>query len=81
MALQSPAWSFSGGGGEDDEDESVSPELVQQLVAELGAVPVAALQPAKEHDFEKDRDENFHVDFLVSTREELHVYVSAAASL
>jgi ubiquitin-activating enzyme E1 len=47
--------------GEDGGDEG---EQVEKLKTDLYSVDVSTLQPATAHDFEKDDDSNFHIDFL-----------------
>ena len=66
LGLRQPAWTPGGAATADDdaEEETVDPELVAKLKAELRAVDVGALREGQEHDFEKDDDSNFHVDFL-----------------
>merc|ERR1712166_148936 len=63
-----PDWCADGGGaaGEVNEDgeEAVDEAALAKLSEELKTVDLALLQPAHEHDFEKDDDSNFHIDFL-----------------
>jgi ubiquitin-activating enzyme E1 len=54
--------------GEEEKIADEGGEETEKLKADLYAVDVSTLQPAQPHDFEKDDDLNFHVDFLtVST--------------
>ena len=54
--------------GDEEKIADEGGEETEKLKADLYAVDVSTLQPAQPHDFEKDDDLNFHVDFLtVST--------------
>lgn len=69
LNLQVPAWSPPGGEAKVDEDddaaEKVDPEAVMKLKGELHAMGTSPkLQECLAHDFEKDDDTNFHIDFL-----------------
>jgi len=66
------------GAGDDEDDESknededggakvLSDEELYKLQGELRGVDVSKLQTAVPHDFEKDEDDNFHIDFLTSS--------------
>jgi ubiquitin-activating enzyme E1 len=60
------------GGGGEGEDEDGGPKVLSEadiyaLLDEFRKVDVSALQVATPHDFEKDEDENFHIDFLTSS--------------
>eukprot|EP00437_Effrenium_voratum_P008460 CAMPEP_0181426606 /NCGR_PEP_ID=MMETSP1110-20121109/15748_1 /TAXON_ID=174948 /ORGANISM="Symbiodinium sp., Strain CCMP421" /LENGTH=1216 /DNA_ID=CAMNT_0023549803 /DNA_START=89 /DNA_END=3739 /DNA_ORIENTATION=+ len=71
LKLQVPAWSPPSSGKvetEEDDGERVDPAAVEALKAELYAVDPKSLHECEAHDFEKDDDTNFHIDFLtVST--------------
>eukprot|EP00929_Paragymnodinium_shiwhaense_P064671 TRINITY_DN3242_c0_g1_i1.p1 TRINITY_DN3242_c0_g1~~TRINITY_DN3242_c0_g1_i1.p1 ORF type:complete len:1240 (+),score=397.46 TRINITY_DN3242_c0_g1_i1:75-3794(+) len=73
MNLQVPAWSPPSGEdsnveAEGDDAEKVDTGAIETLKGELYAVDASKLAPMEAHDFEKDDDANFHVDFLtVST--------------
>jgi len=68
MDLQLPEWTPPGGEAkkdlESEEAEKVDPEQIEKLKGELYAVDTKALLPLESHDFEKDDDSNFHIDFL-----------------
>lgn len=68
LGLEQPEWKPSSEGvdlsEEDGGDSGNADEEVEKLKGELYNVDVASLRPANAHDFEKDEDDNFHVDFL-----------------
>ena len=68
LQFAQPEWSADGGAaaGEvnEDGDEAVDEAALARLSEELKSVDLSTLQPAHEHDFEKDDDSNFHIDFL-----------------
>jgi ubiquitin-activating enzyme E1 len=67
MSLQVPAWSPPSDAKVDTEEndaEKADPAAIEALKADLYKVDPAALKPCSAHDFEKDDDANFHVDFL-----------------
>jgi hypothetical protein len=69
LKLEVPAWQAPGGDvkidvGDDDGAPKVSEEAINNLKMELYAVDASKMQPMNAHDFEKDDDSNFHVDFL-----------------
>eukprot|EP00438_Fugacium_kawagutii_P032638 Skav228909 [mRNA] locus=scaffold118:117323:122190:+ [translate_table: standard] len=71
LRLQVPEWSPPSAGKvetEEDDGDKVDPAAIEALKAELYAVNPAELAECEAHDFEKDDDTNFHIDFLtVST--------------
>jgi len=64
LGLVQPAWAPGAPVSEEEDDEAVDPAAVAKLKEELSNVDLAALQEAQAHDFEKDDDSNFHVDYL-----------------
>jgi len=69
--LEVPAWTPPIGSADLEEEEggngpSVDPESVMKVTGELYGVDPAGLQPIEAHDFEKDDDSNFHIDFLTT---------------
>lgn len=69
MKLEVPAWSPPGGDvkidvGEEEGGPKISEEAINNLKMELYAVDTSTIQKMNAHDFEKDDDSNFHVDFL-----------------
>lgn len=68
MGLRVPEWSPPGDeakvDNEEDEGDKVDPAAIDALKGDLYAVNPAGLQECEAHDFEKDDDTNFHVDFL-----------------
>jgi len=71
LGLEVPEWTAPGGeakveneGEEEDDAEKVDPEVVMTLKGELCGVDTSGLQTCNVHDFEKDDDDNFHIDFL-----------------
>lgn len=68
LELRVPAWAPAGGEAKVDTEEEAAekadPAAIEALKAELGTATVAGLQPCQAHDFEKDDDTNFHIDFL-----------------
>ena len=69
LSLKQPDWSPSSEAidlSEDDVENTVGDEAEQahKLRTELSSVDVVALQQATAHEFEKDDDSNFHIDFL-----------------
>jgi len=71
MGLQLPAWTPPGGeakvDGEGDDEDKADVEEIEKLKGELYAVDAASLVQMEAHDFEKDDDTNFHIDFLTSS--------------
>ena len=70
LGLRQPAWdpataaAAEAQGGEEEAGEGDLPAKIDALCEELRAVDTSRLQAATAHDFEKDDDKNFHVDFL-----------------
>jgi len=68
LGLEVPAWTPPSGDAkvdvEGEEGEKVDTAAIEKLKGELYAVNSAELQPLEAHDFEKDDDSNFHIDFL-----------------
>lgn len=67
LNLTQPEWKPSTGASVADDDEEgpeVNPNDMAALVKELRAVDVSTLCEAHPHDFEKDDDDNFHIDYL-----------------
>jgi hypothetical protein len=67
LALEVPAWtppSETKVETEEDEGDKVDPAAIEKLKGELYGVDPSGLQELQVHDFEKDDDTNFHVDFL-----------------
>jgi molybdopterin/thiamine biosynthesis adenylyltransferase len=68
--LRQPEWSPSTDSkvdlSEDDNGGETGDEaaLAEKLKAELYSIDTSSLQPAYAHEFEKDDDSNFHIDFL-----------------
>jgi ubiquitin-protein ligase len=50
--------------GDDDEAETFDPEEFAAVKEKLNAVDTSTLAAAQAHDFEKDEDDNYHIDFL-----------------
>ncbi|CAK8997833.1 Ubiquitin-activating enzyme E1 1 [Durusdinium trenchii] len=70
LRLQVPAWSAPSSGKvetEEDDGEKVDPAAIEALKAELYAVDPNSLAECEAHDFEKDDDTNFHIDFLTAS--------------
>ena len=65
VSSYSPSGAKIEGEGEEAAD-SVDPKLKAGLKSELENLDVRGLQPAKPHDFEKDDDDNFHIDYLTA---------------
>jgi len=73
LNLEQPMWSPSnqnidlsdedGGGAGDAGDKETNAEKIK---ADLYNVDTSSLLPARPHDFEKDDDSNYHVDFLTA---------------
>ena len=71
LQLKHPAWNKGAAaavaeGAGDEEDVAVDPNDMAALVAELRGVDESILVAARPHDFEKDDDDNFHVDYLTA---------------
>jgi ubiquitin-activating enzyme E1 len=49
---------------EEDEGDKVDPAAIENLKGELYGVDPSGLKELQVHDFEKDDDTNFHIDFL-----------------
>jgi ubiquitin-activating enzyme E1 len=68
MSMEAPAWSPPTDGKveteEEGDNETADPAAIEALKADLYKVDPASLKPCSAHDFEKDDDSNFHVDFL-----------------
>mmetsp|Transcript_96863 Transcript_96863/g.151397 ORF Transcript_96863/g.151397 Transcript_96863/m.151397 type:complete len:374 (-) Transcript_96863:51-1172(-) len=69
LKLEVPPWSPPGGDvkvdlGDEDGAPKVSEDTVNQIKTELYKEDPSKLQKMNAHDFEKDDDTNFHVDFL-----------------
>jgi len=71
LDLQVPAWTPPSADAaakveEDDDEDKADPAAIEALKGELYGVDVKSLKEAEAHDFEKDDDTNFHIDFLTS---------------
>jgi ubiquitin-activating enzyme E1 len=73
MALTQPKWCKSARlaepeepGSDEGAEAAVDDELLGRLEGELYAVDVSQLSAVQPHDFEKDDDDNFHIDFLTA---------------
>lgn len=69
LALELPAWSEPSDTkveeeGAEEDDNKADPEQIAALKGELYAVDPSKLQECAVHDFEKDDDTNYHIDFL-----------------
>jgi ubiquitin-activating enzyme E1 len=68
MHLEVPEWSPPGGevkvDTEEDDGDKVDSAALEALKGELYSFDTSGLQPCEAHDFEKDDDTNFHIDFL-----------------
>lgn len=68
LNLQVPEWSPPGGDAkveeEEGDEEKVDSEALMKLKGELYGADPTSLQACEAHDFEKDDDSNFHIDFL-----------------
>mmetsp|Transcript_73462 Transcript_73462/g.198656 ORF Transcript_73462/g.198656 Transcript_73462/m.198656 type:complete len:1053 (-) Transcript_73462:152-3310(-) len=67
LALEVPTWtppSETKVDTEEDDGDKVDPAAIEKLKGELYGVDPSGLQELQVHDFEKDDDTNFHVDFL-----------------
>eukprot|EP00421_Protoceratium_reticulatum_P041227 CAMPEP_0168451102 /NCGR_PEP_ID=MMETSP0228-20121227/48465_1 /TAXON_ID=133427 /ORGANISM="Protoceratium reticulatum, Strain CCCM 535 (=CCMP 1889)" /LENGTH=1211 /DNA_ID=CAMNT_0008465713 /DNA_START=29 /DNA_END=3664 /DNA_ORIENTATION=+ len=67
LDLAVPAWSPPSNtkvDTEEDDGDKADPAAIEALKGELMGVDVKSLQPCEVHDFEKDDDTNFHIDFL-----------------
>jgi len=68
LDLTVPEWSPPGGEvkveTEEDEGDKADPAAIEALKGELYAFDPKGLQVCEAHDFEKDDDTNFHIDFL-----------------
>jgi len=68
LNLKMPEWSPPSGEAkvdtEEDAGEKVDAAAIEAMQAELYAFDRKGLQPCQAHDFEKDDDTNFHIDFL-----------------
>jgi len=66
--LTLPEWAPPGGAGDEDLENEDGPkvdaEAVMKLNMELRSMETGGLQECEAHDFEKDDDSNFHIDFL-----------------
>lgn len=70
MDLKSAAWGGAAGKGVEEkegEEEIIDPNDMDALKQELNAVDSATLVKATPHDFEKDDDSNFHIDYLTAS--------------
>jgi hypothetical protein len=70
LGLQVPVWSPPGGDVkvdvEGDDAEKVDTAEIENIKGELYSVDTASLAAIEAHDFEKDDDTNFHIDFMTS---------------
>jgi len=71
LNMQVPAWTPPGKAAAGDLEEEgdgpkVDPDSVEKLKGELYGVDSSGLQKLEPHDFEKDEDSNFHIDFLTT---------------
>jgi len=68
LGLQVPEWVPSGERpkveSEENDGDKVDPNEIETLKGELYAFDPKTLQPCEAHDFEKDDDSNFHIDFM-----------------
>jgi len=68
LQLELPEWSLPGADSkvadEDDDGDKADPAAIEALKGELYAIDASSLQTCEAHDFEKDDDTNFHIDFL-----------------
>uniref|UniRef100_A0A7S0ZVR3 Ubiquitin-activating enzyme E1 C-terminal domain-containing protein n=1 Tax=Noctiluca scintillans TaxID=2966 RepID=A0A7S0ZVR3_NOCSC len=67
LNLQVPAWSppsEEATVNEGEEEEKVDTAAIETMKGELYAIETSGLQRCEPHDFEKDDDTNFHIDFL-----------------
>jgi len=68
LNLKVPQWSPSSGEAkfdtEEDAGDNVDLAAMEAMQGELYALDPKGLQPCEAHDFEKDDDTNFHIDFL-----------------
>ncbi|CAE7536877.1 UBA1 [Symbiodinium sp. CCMP2592] len=70
LNLQVPAWappSDKKVETEEDDGDKVDPAAIEALKAELYKVDPQSLRECEAHDFEKDDDTNFHIDFLTAS--------------
>mmetsp|Transcript_22137 Transcript_22137/g.62857 ORF Transcript_22137/g.62857 Transcript_22137/m.62857 type:complete len:344 (+) Transcript_22137:3-1034(+) len=70
MHLQVPAWSPPADGKvdtEEDDGDKVDLAAIEAMKGELYGVDPKSLLPCQVHDFEKDDDTNFHIDFLTTS--------------
>ena len=77
LNLEQPMWSPGAKVdlSEGDNDDDGASEDDEKLKGELYKVDTSKLQPAQPQEFEKDEDDNFHVDFLtVSTNMRAYNY-------
>lgn len=70
LKLEVPEWSPPSEGkvdsGEQENGPAVDMVAIERLSGELYSLDTASLPECKSHDFEKDDDTNFHVDFLTA---------------
>eukprot|EP00931_Biecheleriopsis_adriatica_P073771 TRINITY_DN47999_c0_g1_i1.p1 TRINITY_DN47999_c0_g1~~TRINITY_DN47999_c0_g1_i1.p1 ORF type:complete len:1238 (+),score=360.71 TRINITY_DN47999_c0_g1_i1:64-3777(+) len=69
LNLEVPEWkppdANEGGAPTEEEDgDKVDPAAIEALKGELYGIDTSGLQECEAHDFEKDDDANFHIDFL-----------------
>lgn len=68
LKLEMPSWSAPSSDSkveeEDDNAEKVDSAEIEALKGELMGIDVSTLHQCEAHDFEKDDDSNFHIDFL-----------------
>merc|ERR1719203_715802 len=68
LGLSVPQWAPPSGDvqvdQEEDAQEKVDPAAIEGMKAELYSFDTSQMKPCQVHDFEKDDDENFHIDFL-----------------
>jgi len=53
--------------GEDESESTNAPEEIKKIKAKLDALELSQLSEGQAHDFEKDDDSNFHIDFLTAS--------------
>ena len=63
-ARDRPAEAEEGAGADEEKEEAVDEEELERLQGALYGVDGSTLKPVFPHDFEKDDDDNFHIDFL-----------------
>eukprot|EP00448_Togula_jolla_P023889 CAMPEP_0170591992 /NCGR_PEP_ID=MMETSP0224-20130122/12696_1 /TAXON_ID=285029 /ORGANISM="Togula jolla, Strain CCCM 725" /LENGTH=1235 /DNA_ID=CAMNT_0010915887 /DNA_START=54 /DNA_END=3762 /DNA_ORIENTATION=- len=69
LGLRVPEWTAPSDTKVDveGEEDKADPAVIEELKKELYAFDPAGLLPCEAHDFEKDDDANFHIDFLTAS--------------